>query len=251
MRTHGLKCSYRELLKKDGEEMESSVFAERLMEFGLTRQEAAIYECLLREGKTTGYEVAKLIGISRSNAYNSLASMTEKGASYLVEEGTTRKYVPVSLDEFCKNRVRRMEENKKWLCDHVEGYITIEGAANILDKMRNLIDGAKERVYVSCTRNYLLLLIKELESLIQRRKKVVIITDQPVNFDGAKVYIGNPRGTAVGLIVDSNRVLAGEYGEGSMNTCLYSGQKNFVNLYKTALSNEIKLLAMKKENEDA
>ena len=36
-----------------------------------------------------------------------------------------------------------------------------------------------------------------------------------------------------------------------MNTCLYSGQKNFVNLYKTALSNEIKLLAMKKENEDA
>ena len=54
MRTHGLKCSYRELLKKDGEEMESSVFAERLMEFGLTRQEAAIYECLLREGKTTG-----------------------------------------------------------------------------------------------------------------------------------------------------------------------------------------------------
>ena len=147
MRTHGLKCSYRELLKKDGEEMESSVFAERLMEFGLTRQEAAIYECLLREGKTTGYEVAKLIGISRSNDYNSLASMTEKGASYLVEEGTTRKYVPVSLDEFCKNRVRRMEENKKWLCDHmpavkdrVEGYITIEGAANILDKMRFLCE---------------------------------------------------------------------------------------------------------------
>ena len=107
MRTHGLKCSYRELLKKDGEGMESSVFAERLMEFGLTRQEAAIYECLLREGKTTGYEVAKLIGISRSNAYNSLASMTEKGASYLVEEGTTRKYVPVPLDEFCKNRQRQ------------------------------------------------------------------------------------------------------------------------------------------------
>ena len=125
--------------------------------------------------------MAKLIGISRSNAYNSLASMTEKGASYLVEEGTTRKYVPVPLDEFCKNRVRRMEENKKWLCAHmpavkdrVEGYITIEGAANILDKMRNLIDGAKERVYVSCTRNYLLLLIKELESLIQRRKKVFL-----------------------------------------------------------------------------
>ena len=52
--------------------MESNTFTERLTEFGLTRQEAAIYECLLTEGKTTGYEVAKQIGISRSNAYGSL-----------------------------------------------------------------------------------------------------------------------------------------------------------------------------------
>ena len=90
--------------------MEHTSFVERLMDFGLTRQEAGIYECLLREGKTTGYEVAKQLGISRSNAYNSLASMTEKGAAYLVEEGTTKKYVPVVLDEFCKNRIRHMEE---------------------------------------------------------------------------------------------------------------------------------------------
>ena len=50
---------------------------ERLMEFGLTRQEASIYQCLLTEGKVTGYEVAKQTGISRSNAYNSLASMRQ------------------------------------------------------------------------------------------------------------------------------------------------------------------------------
>ena len=66
--------------------MAGETFVERLMEFDLTRQEAGIYECILREGKITGYEVAKQLGISRSNAYNSLASMTEKGASYLVEE---------------------------------------------------------------------------------------------------------------------------------------------------------------------
>ena len=31
-----------------------------------------------------------------------------------------------------------------------------------------------------------------------------------------------------------------------MNTCLYSGQKNFVELYKTALANEIKLLSIRR-----
>lgn len=55
--------------------MEDKSYIERLMEFGLTRQEAGIYGCLISEGKTTGYEVAKQLGISRSNAYNSLASM--------------------------------------------------------------------------------------------------------------------------------------------------------------------------------
>ena len=54
--------------------------------------------------------------------------------------------------------------------------------------------------------------------------------------------MGNNRGMQIGVITDSRYVLTGEYGEGSINTCLYSGQKNFVELYKSALSNEIKLL---------
>ena len=236
--------------------MENISFVERLMEFGLTRQEASIYQCLLSEGKVTGYEVAKLTGISRSNAYNSLANMTDKGAAYLVEEGHTRKYVPVPLEEFCKNRIRRLEETKRWLSAHVpsekthaEGYITIEGADHILDKIRNLLSQVDKRVYVSCTRNYLLLLVRELQDLAEAKKKVVIITDHPAGFDNAKVYVGENRGMQIGIIADSRYVITGEYGEGSMNTCLYSGQKNFVELYKTALSNEIKLLSMREENQ--
>ena len=235
--------------------MEQTSFTERLMEFGLTRQEASIYQCLLTEGKVTGYEVAKQTGISRSNAYNSLASMTEKGAAYLVEEASTRKYVPVPLNEFCKNRIRKLEESGKWLQEHmptekayVEGYITIEGAENILNKIKNLLSQVDQRVYISCTRNYLLLFVDELESLIRAKKKVVIVTDQPVNFRNARVYMGNNRGMQIGVITDSRYVLTGEYGEGSINTCLYSGQKNFVELYKSALSNEIKLLAIREEN---
>ena len=216
--------------------MEKITFTERLMEFGLTRQEATIYQCLLGEGKMSGYEVAKQTGISRSNAYNSLASMTEKGAAYLVEEGNTRKYVPVPVPS---------EKT------HVEGYITIEGARNILDKMRNLLDKVEQRVYISCTRNYLLLLVRELEELKRAGKKVVIVTDQPVTFSGAKVYVGKSRGMQIGVIADSRYVLTGEYGEGSMNTCLYSGQKNFVELYKTALGNEIKLLTIQEEKNKA
>ena len=236
--------------------MEQASFTESLMEFGLTRQEASIYQCLLTEGKVTGYEVAKQTGISRSNAYNSLANMTEKGAAYLVEEGHTRKYVPVPPEEFCRNRIRKLEESRKWLVEHVpsektyvDGYITIEGAGHILDKVRNILMNVEERVYISLTRNYLLLRVGELQQLTADKKQVVIITDQPTTFGRAKVYIGEDRGMRIGVIADSRYVLTGEYGEGSMNTCLYSGQRNFVELYKTALSNEIKLLSMREENQ--
>jgi len=235
--------------------MDSNLFIENIMKFGLTRQEASIYQCLLMEGKITGYEVAKQIGISRSNAYNSLASMTEKGAVYQTTEGTTKKFIPVSLEEFCKNNIRKMEDSRRWLLNNApsskiqeEGYITIEGRNNILNKMKNLLSSVEERAYITCTRNYLLLFVKELENLNSQNKKLVIITDHPVKFGNAKVYVGEPKHTQVGLITDSKYALTGEYGEGSMNTCLYSGQKNFVELYKKALANEIKLLSIREDN---
>lgn len=115
--------------------------------------------------------------------------------------------------------------------------------------MRNILKKVEERVYISLTRNYLLLLVGELQTLIAAKKQVVIITDQPTAFSRAKVYVGEDRGMRIGVIADSRYVLTGEYGEGSMNTCLYSGQKNFVELYRTALSNEIKLLSMREENQ--
>lgn len=48
------------------------VLTEKLVQFGLTRQEANIYMCLLRNKDLSGYEVSKLTGISRSNVYLSL-----------------------------------------------------------------------------------------------------------------------------------------------------------------------------------
>ena len=85
-----------------GEEqrMDESREIEYLMHFGLSRQEALIYRKLLEGGKKTGYEIARDTGISRSNAYASLAAMVEKGAAYLVE-GDAKRYIPIVPQEFC------------------------------------------------------------------------------------------------------------------------------------------------------
>ena len=232
--------------------MEESRVIRYLTDFGLSRQEALVYEQLLAGGKQTGYEIARDTGISRSNAYTSLAGLVEKGAAYLVEE-TAKKYIPVCPEEFCGNRIRRMEEEKRWLsvnlaCEKTEeeGYITIEGEEHIRDKIQNLMEKAEERVYLSCSRACLDGLGNELGMLVKEGRKLVLITDAPYHLQGALVYVTEEKGFQIGLITDSKYVLSGEFGQGSMNTCLYSGQKNFVMLFKTALANEIELIKIRK-----
>lgn len=230
--------------------MEERRFEEYLFHFGLTRQEAAIYQRLLLHGKQTGYEIAKETGISRSNVYGALAALVEKGAAYLVEE-TAKKYIPVRLEEFCENCIRRMQEEKDWMIknlpretDYEEGYITIEGTGNIRNKIKNLLQHVKERVYISCAAACLEDFREELEELLHEKKKVVVITDAEMMLYGALLYHTEEKGRQIGVIVDSRYAISGEYEKNGTCTCLYSGQKNFVELFKNALANEIKLIKL-------
>ena len=91
-----------------GEEqrMDESREIEYLMHFGLSRQEALIYRKLLEGGKKTGYEIARDTGISRSNAYASLAAMVEKGAAYLHQ--MLAEVDPKSAEVIHENNTKRV-----------------------------------------------------------------------------------------------------------------------------------------------
>ena len=214
----------------------------------MSRQEATVYLRLIEAGKQTGYEIARDTGISRSNVYASLAALVEKGAAYLVEEDAKR-YIPVHVQEFCGNIIRRMEEEQKWLDMNLtgeqkeeEGYVTIDGQEHISDKIHNLLANVEERVYCSCSGVCLEQLKGQLKELV---------TDHPFELSGAIIYVTKEKGNQIGLITDSKYVLSGEYGQESRNTCVYSGQRNFVTLFKTALANEIELIKIREgENEN-
>ena len=126
---------------------------EYLMEFGLTRQEATIYLNLMERGMQTGYEVSKQTGISRSNVYRALAGLVEKGAAYTSEENAT-KYMGIDVEEFCSNKIRRMEQYKEILAvnmpkehEETEGYLTVSGDEQIQHKMlTSAIEKAQEKI---------------------------------------------------------------------------------------------------------
>lgn len=230
------------------------ILAEKLMKFGLTRQEASIYLCLLRNKELSGYEVSKLTGISRSNVYSALAGLVEKGAAYLLE-GETNKYTAVCISDFCKNRVRELERLGEELVAQVpqmepntQGYITISSHKHIMDKIYNMLEHVEYRVYLAMPMQYLESIRTCLERLISQGKKVVLLLAGPIEpaLLGSILYVTGKQETQLRLIVDSAYVLTGEMTGSDTDSCLYCGQKNFVNVFKESLRNEIKLIELTK-----
>lgn len=226
--------------------MENS-FLDNLVSFGLTRQEAQIYSTLLLHGQMTGYEVSKETGISRSNVYAALSALVEKGAAYLIE-GESTKYTPVAIKKFTENvlsdlsrKAKDLEKNAPQQLVQQEGYITILGAANIRNKIREMLLATELRLYIMAPAAIISEFDAELQELITSGKKVVILSDN-YKLKGAKIYETKPEEGQLRFITDSAYVLTGELTGSTHDSALYSGQQNLVSVMKEALKNKIILL---------
>ncbi|MHB1153336.1 MAG: TrmB family transcriptional regulator [Eubacteriales bacterium] len=221
---------------------------ELLSAFGLTRTEAVLYTALFNLGESNGYELAKFTGISRSNIYTALTALCDKGAAYIVE-GNSTCYVPVSLEEFCANKIRQLEKYGSVLADSLPsrreepvGYITIKGHLNIINKMQNIIKSCRERIYISAPDVIINELLNDLTVLVSRGLKVVVITSLDFELDGAIVYKSKENNPQIRLIADTSSVLTGDSALTSDATCLYSQKHNLVELIRDTLKNEILLI---------
>lgn len=220
---------------------------EELTCFGLSRQEASIYIELIKHGKMTGYELSKETGISRSNVYAACSELVSKGACYL-EEGESTKYIPVDLEVFLNNRINRLKEKSDFIIAHkpaevvnADGYITIRGSENILDKVKQMIECTGARIYLLASSKIIENFESELISLTKRNIKIVILSDG-FEMKGAKIYKTEVEPDQIRFISDSTFVLTGQFSGSVEDRCLYSGQENLVSVMKEYLKNKIFLL---------
>lgn len=234
--------------------MEENVVLERLGLFGLTRQEANMYLCLYLHGELTGYEVAKHTGISRSNVYGGLSGLRDKGAVYLAE-GSVSKYVAVPIEEFCENKIKSLNREKEFLIQNIPavkgaevGYLTITGSGNIKDKLTNMIEDAEKRIYFSASCEIIAGFAGELTAALDRKIKLVLITDKEPEEERlcreSICYLGSKRESDIRLIIDSEYAITGVLTGKKEDTCLYTGQENFIKIFKEALRNEMKLIEL-------
>jgi len=220
-----------------------------LQKIGFSPLEATVYIVLCKHGNLTGYEVAKLSGISRSNIYAALYSLQEKGMCD-VSEGESTKYVALSKEELILSSKRIMSQTLADIEEHFpdridvsEPYVTIKGYDNVLSKIKNSILLCKSHLYILSTSTYIELLKEELLTICAS-KKVTILCDTKLDL-GPNVTIGTRSKTPQGfhMIMDTQSVITGDLSHES-SQCLYSTNQSLVRLMRESFITELDIITL-------
>lgn len=127
---------------------------DKLKELGFNSYEAKVYLALLKKYPATGYEVAQTADIPQARAYDALKSLVAESFVFSDQE-KPQKYTPISPKELTRRFKRKVNSTLEYLEkklpsvreDYNEPIHTISGYENIIDKLREVINNAKESMY--------------------------------------------------------------------------------------------------------
>ena len=172
----------KKLVARKGRESSSDVFDD-LQRLGFSEYEARTYLALLRSSPATAYEVSREAGLPRSNTYSALENLTKNMAVQPVSESPVR-YVPVEpavllgrMSREVKDVCDRLKHKLRTLAKKEESDIVwrLEGAANVDEKIKELIDGAQKHVWIKAAADILQSHSGELRRAAVRGVKILII----------------------------------------------------------------------------
>jgi Cd2+/Zn2+-exporting ATPase len=218
---------------------------DKLVQIGFSEYEAKAYMALLRESPITGYQLAKLSGVPRSMIYEVVGKLTARGAAMtLRQEGSTR-YAPVAAEEFLDQLQREQEELISSLKDDLLGleptsdleYVwNIEGHDNVMAKAEEMIDQARERIYIALLPATFPALRPVLEEAIDRGVRAMIYTTGDLDLPGGRVIVSpmpeqakeRLEGLWLIVVIDGEEALIGELLTKNQARASWTGSPLFV-----------------------
>lgn len=182
-----------------------------LHRLGFSDYEARTYLSLLQVNPATAYEISKHTGLPRANTYSALGNLTRKRAVQPVSENPVR-YAPVAPDvlldrlatevsDTClrlKDSLKRMES-----AESSDVVWSIEGQEQIERKIEELIQGAKQHIWIKASTDVLQRHVRELKRAAARGVSLVfVVFGEDVDFlcfgRQSKVYLHEGNGLRMG-----------------------------------------------------
>jgi len=128
---------------------------ERLKELGFNTYEAKVYLALLKKYPATGYEVSQIANVPQSRTYDTLKAL-EKEKIVVATNAKPVTYTPIRPTELTNRFKRKITSTLDFLDkklpnvkdDYTEPILSITGAANIREKIVEIIKNAQEEIYM-------------------------------------------------------------------------------------------------------
>lgn len=207
----------------------------QLRSIGFTEMEAKIMITLSEQGMMTGYEVAKKLGVSRSNVYAALQRLVDHGY-VLITQGEPTHYHALDVHELTRMMSERMQHALSYVEAHmpagveeVGGFYTIEGEKAVLDALRRYASQAESEIIVDAAPQEAVMIQEELRQAEARGVKVLWslsgsegdnrVADLLMNNAGSQATTGSNRFI---LVIDRRQALIGMHGNGRYTKALMS-----------------------------
>ena len=168
----------------------------KLIDFGFTKTDALVYIDLLKNGRSSGYKIAKNISLSRSTVYTSIDQLYKKGFIFLVE-GESKEYEakapPLILNQIEERTVENIhilkEELSQMMVQEKHEFVyNIAGFDNLTQKARELINQATSEIYLN-TDICLDIWAKELCDAVERGVRVILFSFNRVAVPHPKIEV--------------------------------------------------------------
>lgn len=155
-----------------------------LVRLGFSQTEAKVYCAMVSEEKMNGYQIAKLLGTSRSSVYAALKNLLDKGAIVSIP-GQTSEYAvvdPGQLIDKITSKYKKSAETAKNLLEQLSlrrrasnYFCNIQGWQNLLDEIKSMVDSAEKEILMNSSID-LKPLVENLDKAKRRGVRIIVFS---------------------------------------------------------------------------
>lgn len=168
---------------------------ERLKQIGLNSYEAKVYLALLKHHPATGYEISKSANIPQARAYDTLKAL-EVQKLVVATDGKPVTYIPVAPEQILNTFEKQYQSSINFLrstlpnytVESIEPVHNLRGERAIFDHAVEMIEEARETVFIELWKDDQPLLEKALRNASQRGVSIYVVGYNNVTLDFCKVY---------------------------------------------------------------
>lgn len=188
----------------------------KLKKVGFTPAQSQIYIELLKNPGLNGTQLSKIVDLPRTTIYQSLDALYERGIITLIPTQSDKKnYIPVEPRGIVENIKKEYKEILETIGIELEmlykpssfyEVYNINGKANVIYKMQDMIENATENIVVVGLDNLELLPKTEVNIVIEDSKDEFIIL-----IDNKEILIGNINENYANAIYTKNMYVVRQY----------------------------------------